>query len=175
MTRNARDRREKLIAEAEGYLMLEMYEHALASLSRIEHPERSAFAVHWLKGESLRGLQQYETALAAFNRAYAEQPDNIPLLLAMAWCYKRCGELQRAIAATEQAYHLAPNEALVLYNLSCYWSLAGNKIQALSWLGRALRMDGDLRNLIPTEQDFDSLRHDPDFQLVAGTPGQPVE
>ena len=66
----------------------------------------------------------------------------------------------------ERAYRIAPKQAVILYNLSCYWSLAGNKTQSLSWLGRALRMDHELRRLIDDEADFDSLRNDPDFQLI---------
>jgi hypothetical protein len=66
----------------------------------------------------------------------------------------------------EQAYKISPKEAVILYNLSCYWSLAGNKTQSLSWLGRALRMDASYRQLIDDETDFDPLRHDPDFQMI---------
>ncbi|NOX54523.1 MAG: hypothetical protein GXP27_08805, partial [Planctomycetes bacterium] len=46
--------------------------------------------------------------------------------------------------------------------------LAGDKDGALRWLGRALRMDPSLRELIPEETDFDPLRNDPDFRFVAG-------
>ena len=88
--------------------------------------------------------------------------------MAMAWCYKRTNQLPRAITSMEQAYRIAPKQAVILYNLSCYWSLAGNKTQSLSWLGRALRMDKALRQLIDQETDFDSLRHDPDFQMLIG-------
>jgi hypothetical protein len=51
-----------------------------------------------------------------------------------------------------------------LYNMACYLALDGNREQALSWLGRALRMDKTLCKLVPAETDFDSLKHDPDFQ-----------
>lgn len=68
----------------------------------------------------------------------------------------------------EQAYQASPKQPIVLYNLSCYFSLAGDKAQALSWLGRALRIEPTLRELIPDESDFDPLRNDPDFQFVIG-------
>jgi Flp pilus assembly protein TadD len=97
---------------------------------------------------------------------YARDPDNVSLLMAMAWCYKRTDRLDRAIEAMEHAYRVSPKQPIVLYNLSCYWSLAGNKTQALSWLGRALRMDESLRKLIEDEQDFDPLRRDPDFRQL---------
>ena len=93
--------------------------------------------------------------------------------MAMAWCYKRTDQLPKAISAMERAYRIAPQESIVLYNLACYWSLAGNKTQCLSWLGRALRMNTVLLDLIATESDFDPLRHDPDFQhLVNLVKGQ---
>ena len=60
--------------------------------------------------------------------------------------------------------YLAHRETpVVLYNLSCYYALAGQKTQALSWLARALRMDADLRRLIPDETDFDPIRNEPEF------------
>jgi hypothetical protein len=88
-------------------------------------------------------------------------------MLGMAWCYKRTSQLPRAVAIMEEAYRVAPKEAIVLYNLACYYSLQGNKVKALSWLGRALRMRAELRKLIGDETDFDGLRDDPDFQFIA--------
>jgi tetratricopeptide (TPR) repeat protein len=168
MSKTARGRREKLLTEAEGYLALEMPEHALASLRQIEDPGPAVAKVNFLKGDALRALGRHDEALAALNRAFAEDPDNVPLLFAMAWCYKRIGQLPRAITAMEQAYRIAPKQAVILYNLACYWSLAGNKTQALSWLGRSLRMDASLRKLIDDETDFDPLRGDPDFRMIVG-------
>jgi tetratricopeptide (TPR) repeat protein len=84
--------------------------------------------------------------------------------MGLAWCYKRTDQLAKSIEAMHQAYLAHRSEAIVLYNLSCYYSLAGNKEQALSWLGRALRMRPDLRQLIADETDFDPLRNDSDFQ-----------
>jgi hypothetical protein len=48
--------------------------------------------------------------------------------------------------------------------MSCYLALDGSREQALSWLGRALRMDRTLCKLVPGETDFDSLRNDSDFR-----------
>lgn len=172
MSRNPKAKRDKLLAEAEGYLGLEMPEHALASLLAIEDPENARFEVCFLRGEALRSMGRHARALESFQRAYAEQPGHVSLLLAMAWCYKRTDQLPRAITAMEQAYHVSPKEAVILYNLACYWTLAGNKAQALSWLGRALRMDKSLRKLIPHEHDFDALRHDPDFRLIVAAPDE---
>jgi len=166
MDDKARGRRDKQVAAAEGYFMLGMFTHALASLDKIADHDGAAFTLNYLRGNALRNLERHDEALVALERAFDEKPDDVDLLMAMAWCYKRTNQLPRAITCMEQAYRIKPKEAVILYNLSCYWSLAGNKTQSLSWLGRALRMDNDLRQLIDEETDFDQLRNDPDFQMI---------
>jgi tetratricopeptide (TPR) repeat protein len=166
MVRDPASQRQKQITEAEGYLALAMPAHALASLAAIEDSGDSEFNVEYLRGESLRALERHQEALDHLERASALQADHVGLLMALAWCYKRTGQLPKAITATERAYRAEPKEAVLLYNLACYWSLAGNKTQALSWLGRALRMEKSLRKLIDDEPDFDPLRADADFQMI---------
>lgn len=165
---NPKVRRNKLLAEAEGYLALEMHDHALRALDAIGDAGKIAFAVHALRAEILRQKEDYSAAALAFEKALGEKPDEVPLLMGIAWCYKRTDRLPQAIEAMERAYQVSPMEAVVLYNLACYWALAGNKTQALSWLGRALRMDQELRKQIADEHDFDPLRDDPDFALIVG-------
>ena len=170
MIANAHRERERKLEAACGYLELNMPQHALRELDRIADPEAVAFEFYRLRGEALRASGQFDSALEAFAPALAEKPDDLSVLMGMAWCYKRTGQLARAIAAMEQAYRAHPKEPIVLYNLACYFSLGGEKSQALSWLGRALRMESSLRKLVPEEPDFDPLRNDPDFQYVTGSP-----
>jgi tetratricopeptide (TPR) repeat protein len=145
-----------------------MGQHALRELDAIGDPEAAPFEYHRLRGEACRMLEDYDRALAAFAKALVASPDDLDVLMGMAWCYKRSDRLPRAIAAMEEAYRSHPKEPIVLYNIACYYSLAGDKTQALSWLGRALRMKSALRSLIADESDFDPLRDDPDFQYVTG-------
>ena len=159
-------KRRKQLDAASGYLILGMAERALCELDRIEDARAVTGEFHSLKGEALRQLEDYDAALTAYGRALAEQPTSIDLLMGMAWCYKRIGMVEQAIAATEQAYRVAPQEPILIYNLACYYALNGEKSQALSRLGRALRMDSSLRKLVADESDFDVLRDDPDFQLI---------
>jgi Flp pilus assembly protein TadD len=152
---------------ASGYLDLEMPAHALRSLDGIAQPDATPFEFYHLRGQALRLAGRFEEALVAFLRAREHQPDNLDVLMGLAWCFKRTDQLPRAIATMEEAYRAHPKEPVVLYNIACYYSLAGDKMQALSWLGRALRMNTELRRLIADESDFDPLRNDPDFQYLA--------
>ena len=66
----------------------------------------------------------------------------------------------------EEALAAEPDDALVHYNLACYWSLAKNKRQALVYLSRALDLEDEYRTLVPHEPDFDPVRDDPAFQTL---------
>lgn len=166
MSKSARVRREKRLEAALGYLMLEMPDHALRELNAISDPERCPFEYNKLRGEALKLQGRYEAALEAYHRAHDDDPADLTISLGMGWCYKRVNQLPKAIAVLQEAYRWSSDEPIVLYNLACYYALAGDKNQALMWLGRSLRMDAALRKLIPDEADFNALRDDPDFQLV---------
>lgn len=168
MAGNTHEQSERFLAAAEGYLTLGMPDHALKELARVSAADNRGLPVHALRGEALRQKEQYEEALRAFQHAAEQDATDLTALMGLAWCYKRTDRLSKAIEAAEQAYRASPEEPVLLYNLACYYSLAGDKEQALSWLGRALRMQPSLCRLIAEETDFDGLRDDPDFRFVLG-------
>ncbi len=159
-----RDRR--LLEAAEGYLTLGLPENALESLNCVRAPQTALFEFHYLKGQIRREQLRHYDALEEFDIAFSNNPDDVSLLMAMAWCYKRTNQLPRAITSMEMAQRIAPHDALIQYNLSCYLSLAGNTHDCLRWLGRALRLDRDFRSLIDAETDFDPVRDDKDFRRL---------
>lgn len=172
-TSHQRTKDEQILQQAEGYLELDMPQHALDALDRIadrslSEAGESSLASHawYLRGEALRSMQRYEEALGPLEKAARLTPKDSHVHLARGWCYKRTGQLQRAIDSLEHALQNDPADALVVFNLSCYWSLAGQKGLALSFLARALEIDSSYRDLIEDESDFDPIRSDPGFQSL---------
>jgi tetratricopeptide (TPR) repeat protein len=166
VSRAVRLQTKKILREAEGYLELEMPLHALQSLDRLAEEARHRSQALYLRGESLRSLERYEEALAPLEQSADIAPGNIHIWLALGWCYKRTGHLDRAIAALEDALEFDCEEsekALLYYNLGCYWALKSEKPSALDYLARAFDIDPGYRDLVGNESDFDSLRSDPDF------------
>ncbi len=161
-----RIRRQQLLLQAEGYLELGMADHALQVLSRCGDEQSLPDHALYLKGQCLRELGRFREALDPLWQAAQRSPDNISIWLALGWCYKRTGKLDRAIESLEEALAAEPNDALVHYNLACYWSLAKNKRQALSYLARAFKLQDEYRNLVAEETDFDPIRDDPAFQAL---------
>jgi tetratricopeptide (TPR) repeat protein len=161
-----RVRSKRILREAEGYLELGMAEHALAALGRLDADSIGRSDALYLEGEALRSLDRFADALIPLEAAADVAPSNIHVWLALAWCYKRTEQLARAIDALEQALEVDPQEALLLYNLACYWSLAGDAEQSVAYLGKAFDLDASYRELVADEADFDPIRNRPEFQAL---------
>lgn len=150
--------------EAEGYLELGMPQHAMLTLERHNRLVRTDARSSYLLGEALRELRHYRAALAPLHRSLELIPDDIHVWMALAWCYKRVGKVDHAIDALERAIDVEPGNAILHYNLACYWSLARHPRMALHHLANALDIDGNFRDFVHDEPDFDPLRHNPAFK-----------
>ena len=157
---------ERVLTEAEGYLELGMKEHALAALQRRGKTVHASGRGCYLLGETLRELARYDEAIYPLRRSATLIPDDVHVWLALGWCYKRTGAVGLAIDALQEALSYEPGEAILHYNLACYWSLAGDRSHALDHLAKSLHIDGNYRDLIADEPDFDPLRDDHGFQLL---------
>lgn len=166
MSGSNRVRLQRILREVEGYLEINMPQAALDVLNRMQEPGTFRGQQLYLTGEALRALERYQEALAPLEQAADLLPSNLRVWLALGWCHKRNGRLDLAIEALQRAEEVAPSEAVVPYNLACYWSLAGNKDQALTHLSRAISMDPEFRDRIGDEPDFDPLRSDPEFRAL---------
>lgn len=158
------------LVEAEGYLQLAMPKEALEALDRVTPSEEFSFEYFLLRGLALRDLQRYSDALVPLKKAAQRKGDDVTLCLALGWCLKRTDQLPGAIETLHRAQQSHPDEALLQYNLACYYSLAGERAEAVSWLKRALVLSPQMRELIPEEADFDALRGDPQFEEIAAGP-----
>jgi tetratricopeptide (TPR) repeat protein len=182
MANHDRIRRQQVLREAEGYLDLAMLGGEQIPLTR-QHRERIADRVLallqearffgrtlssalYLEGQALRLKEQYGEAIGPLERSAELDPNHLQVWLALGWCHKRNGRLDLAIQALEEALSLETCEAIIHYNLACYWSLAGNRKLALRYLAQALDIDPSYRDLIPEEHDFDPIRSDPEFQAL---------
>ena len=166
MSRIIRDRIKRQLDEAEGYLMLNLPARALRILESRADWATMQFEASFLTGESLRSLERYREALKPLETAAGLRPQDVGVAIALGWCYKRTHRLAQAIDALERAERHNPEDSLLHYNLACYWSLVGNKDQALNHLSRAIAMDPNFRDLINNEPDFDPLRSDPEFRAL---------
>jgi tetratricopeptide (TPR) repeat protein len=172
-------RRQQILREAEGYLELiavvssqwplapsvrdRLAQRALDALARLGRRSRRRAHARYLVGQALRVMERHVEAITPLEEAAELDPDNIHIWLELGWCHKRSGRLDLAIQALEEALTVDNREAIVHYNLACYWSLASNAKLALAYLARAFDLDADYRDLVADEPDFDPIRNHPEF------------
>ena len=164
------DRTKRLLGEAEGYLLLNLPMRALEILEARDDWATMQFEASLLTGEALRVLGRYRDALKPLEVAASLRPGDVGVAIALGWCYKRTHRLAQAIDALDRALRQNPEEALLHYNLACYWSLAGNASRSLDELAAALDLDPGLRSRIAEEADFDALRGNPEFERLTVGP-----
>lgn len=168
---NAKDARRLL--EAEGYLELDLPREAWQSLAQVE--SKDAFEWLSLAGEVHRQLEQYEKALEHLEKAVELHPEDVSLYVNLGWCLKRSDRLADAIEALRNADRICRQRkadtvhSLIMYNLSCYYSLAGDREEMLTWLAAALTEEPGYARMIDSERDFDRFRNDEAFQTLVAT------
>lgn len=136
---------------------------ALETLGRLEEKTRKSAVGLYLEGQAFRVMEQYSDAAASLEKSRELDPENIHTLLALGWCYKRLDKIDLAIQSLEAALAACPDEAIIHYNLACYWSLAKNVPLALVYLSQSFDLDPDYRDMVAEEPDFDPLRDHPEF------------
>ena len=144
-----------------------LLDRALAELRQLPEDMRSGPLASLIEGEALRALGSWEAALGPLGRAAESDPARLEAWLGLGWCYKRLDRLDEAVRALESGLTASPRQPILLYNLACYHSLAGNVTVAIDHLTRAISIDGRFRDLTGAERDFDPIRSDPRF--VAAT------
>jgi len=175
--------RQILLRRAAGYLELgellldvdapvppparRLLERALEELRKLPPEARQGSLASLIEGEVMRAMGEWAAALGPLRRAASGDGNQLEAWLGLGWCLKRLGRLPDAIRALEDGLDTAPRQPILLYNLACYHSLAGNVGTAIDHLTRAISLDDRFRDLTGTERDFDPIRSDPRF--VAAT------
>ena len=177
-------RGQQLLQESEGYLELifvladrfelevatrdRVAQRALDCLNQLPELMKRGDRYYQIWGQALQVMEQYQEAVGPLQQAAMLAPDQIDVWLSLAWCQKRCGRLDLAIQALEEALLVDSEEAIVHFNLACYWSLAERSQQALAHLAQAFELDCKYRDLVDEEKDFDPIRSHPGFLTLTG-------
>jgi len=93
------------------------------------------------------------------------------LTIKLAWArlseassWRQRGNLKKAIEVLQTAVQRYPEQAVLYYDLACYFALAGERERALEALERAIQIDAGLKSLAQKDDDLRSLRGDKRFE-----------
>jgi len=125
-------------------------------------------------------LGQLDEAMKSVDVALSIDPSDGRVVLTQARILKRQAEqranseekralLNRALASANQAISLLPGKAEPFYNAACYQTLLGfDRAPILENLSAAFRLDPSLRQVAAQDEDFTTLRQDPNFTTLVG-------
>jgi uncharacterized Ntn-hydrolase superfamily protein len=81
---------------------------------------------------------------------------------------KQQGDLAAAVAEAERAVDINPELPEALYDLACYYSLAGMKEEALNTLEKAIALSPEFRQMAREDPDLEPLRNEGAFKQILG-------
>jgi tetratricopeptide (TPR) repeat protein len=120
---------------------------------------------HWLMGNALFALRDYDNASQAYETAMRHNPACAKFMLAFqGLCFQRLGLYQRALRAYEEGLRLNPGAKEIHYGLACTYSLLNDPGHAISHLARAMELGYVDRDYLERDGDLDNIRNEPRFR-----------
>ena len=165
--------------EAQGYLDLELPHLALRALDRACPAAQDTFDGQMLRASALLAVERVDEAIPFLLRAKQHNAKAIPAFGMLGRCYKRTGQLARAVAEFAAAERIARQRrdddarAQLAFSLAACYALSQRKAEALKWLEVAASCDPKLRRQAALDLDFESCRGDADFKAFIGLPVLP--
>ena len=174
--------RQQAIREAEGYLDLAMgFAEPVADRSATadavgttgagcvgttgQDRQDDELTCSYLTGQAYRVMHRYRRSGSSAGRGSQTRPrEHLHLAGTGLVPQTHRADLDLAIESLENALAVETREAILHYNLACYWSLAGNSKIALRYLAQSFDIDPTYREMVADETDFDPIRDLPDFQ-----------
>ena len=117
--------------------------------------------VYRLLGDLYFEQERFGDARSAYARSLSMVPDDYRTLIQAAASARRDGASEQAREWNQQAVALRPERWVGHYNLACLEAVSGHREEALRHLGEALRLDPNVSNLVPVDNDWQALRADP--------------
>jgi non-specific serine/threonine protein kinase len=113
----------------------------------------------------------YQRGLENVEKHVEQYPEDSRAYQLGALALARLGERDKGLEWARKAVSMDPHNPVLLYNVSCFFSVAGEPEEAIGYLRRAIDgmvEDATIRQWAETDPDFDPIRSDPRFQEILG-------
>jgi tetratricopeptide (TPR) repeat protein len=142
---------------AAGYVELGMFLEANTELDKIDPFNRAAPEVLSLRIAIYRGLEKWELMQEIAKRLADFQPDEIQWTISLAYATRRADSIRAAKEILLTAEPKFPKEAVIKYNLACYFCQTGDIQNAKNYLKEAFEIDLSWRMAALEDKDLKLL------------------
>jgi TolB-like protein len=148
------------VALGNAYYVAREYDTALHTLSRIRDLHPDLIAVHPFIGAVWEGKSEFEKAMAEYQLALPEMPDDVKPRLAH--LLARMGRRSEALRILDALQHPKPDAPPAsAYDVAVVYAALGDRNAAFEWLFRAY--DQRTISFLKVDPLLDSLRSDPRY------------
>jgi len=142
---------------AVGYVELGMFADANCELEKIDPFCRAAPEVLAVRIAIYRGLQKWELMAEIAKRLADFQPDDVQWTISLAYATRRANSIKAAKQILLNAESKFPNEAIIKYNLACYFCQTAEIQNAKNYLKKAFEIDSSWRLKALDDEDLKPL------------------
>src|SRR5438067_848431 len=142
---------------AVGYVELGMFQEANDQLENIDPFNRAAPEVLAVRIAVYHGLKKWELMQEVAKRLVEFQPNDIQWTISLAYATRRADSLQAAKKVLLNAEPKSPKEAIIKYNLACYFCQTGEIQNAKNYLKKAIEIDLNWRMAALEDEDLKLL------------------
>jgi tetratricopeptide (TPR) repeat protein len=120
-------------------------------------------------GEKQKFEETIQCALQVYRRYLSQHPDDARGHMYFAVDLAQVGKAEEARAEAERALALSPDDPLMLYNATCFYSQMGEKRLALDTLQNAMAAGYANFEWVKRDPDLDPIRQEPGYlELMKG-------
>ena len=148
---------QKFFEAACGYAQLGMFLDANEELEKVDPYCRAAPEILALRVAIYRGLKKWELMAAISKRLAEFQPNDVQWTVSFAYAVRRANSIEAAKEILLEAEQKFPKEAVIKYNLACYFCQLGNLETAKNYLKRAFEIDPNWRLQALEDEDLKPL------------------
>src|SRR5262245_28857581 len=142
---------------AVGYVELGMFAEADSELDKIDPFCRALPEILAVRLAIYRGLEKWELMQQIAKRLTQFQPDDNQWTISLAYATRRADSIQAAKKILLNAEPKFPKEAVIKYNLACYFCQIGDINAAKNYLKKAFEIDLNCRVAALEDEDLKPL------------------